>query len=539
MTIRRRVRSAAVVAGTAAVVTALAVSPAHADDSSYVKYYTVTTSYQGSAENLSEIATRFLGSQSRSVEVYNLNVGREQADGKALSDATRLDAGWEIVLPWDAVGAGVQYGTLPTSLPTTTPTSGTSKSGTSGTPAQPGGTTKARPGASTTAQPGGSTTGKPAVQPSSGSPAADPAGSGCATGTPAGKIPDWARQTVDASTAWTHSKGTGELVAVVDSGVDGSLTQLAGHVSVGADVVSGNGRGDVDCLGTGTGMAAIIAARPGTNGALAGIAPNSTIMPVRVVTTSAQAQADDEATAISVATASGATVIALGSYVDTSNAKVVAAIKQAVGHDVVVVCAAPAPTAPVSADTTLPSHGVLRVGGVGEDGQPTSSYKPGTVDVQAPGSRVSTLGLTGTGTVVATGTQYAVAFVAGEAALIRAAYPSLPAAGVTDRVEQTAKTPSGASGGAKLMDPEVALTAALAAAELGGPGSSGVSSVTSGSGRVILLALIGLVLLIALVLLVSRVRRLLRADGDAAAYAEDESAAAPPWPVPPETSTAK
>ena len=326
---------------------------------------------------------------------------------------------------------------------------------------------------------------------------------------------------------------------MVDSGVDGSLTQLAGHVSVGADVVSGNGRGDVDCLGTGTGMAAIIAARPGKNNALAGVAPNATVMPVRVVTTSAKAQADDEATAISVATASGATVVALGSYVDTSDVKVIAAIQQAVSHDVVVVCAAPAPTAPVSTDTTLPSQGVLRVGGVGEDGQPTSSYKPGTVDVQAPGSRVSTLGLTGTGTVLATGTQYAVAFVAGEAALIRAAYPSLPAAGVTARVEQTAKTPAGTSGGAKLMDVQVALTAALSADDLGGPRNGGGASVTTGGGRVILLGLIGLVLLIALVLLVSRVRRLLRADGDAAAYAEDESAASPPWPVPPEAPAAK
>jgi membrane-anchored mycosin MYCP len=532
MTIRRRVRTAAVMAGTAAVVTALVVSPAHADDPSYVKYYTVTSSYQGSAENLSEIAARFLGSQSRSVEVYNLNVGREQADGKALSDATKLDAGWEIVLPWDAVGAGVQYGTLPTSLPATVPSTGTSKSGSSGA-------TKTRPGGTTTAKPGGAATGKPAVKPSPGTSGGTPAGAGCPTGTPAGKTPDWARQMVDASSAWTHSKGTGELVAVVDSGVDGSLTQLAGHVTVGADVVSGNGRGDIDCRGTGTGMAAIIAARPGKNGALAGIAPDSTVMPVRVVTTSAKAEADDEATAISVATASGATVIALGSYVDTSDAKVVAAIRQAVGHDVVVVCAAPAPTAPVTTDTTLPTRGVLRVGGVGEDGHPTASYMSGTVDVRAPGSRVSTLGLSGTGTVVATGTQYAVAFVAGEAALIRAAYPSLPAAGVTDRVEQTAKTSGGASGGDKLMDPQVALTAALAADELGSPGKGGVSSVTSGGGRVLLLVLIGLVLVIALVLLASRARRLLRADGDSSAYAEEEAAATPSWPVPPEVPAAK
>ncbi|WFE48820.1 S8 family serine peptidase [Micromonospora sp. WMMD1155] len=514
MTIRRRIRSAATVAGITAVVAALAVSPAHADDS-FVKYYTVTTSYQGSPENLSEIATRFLGSQARSVEIFNLNIGREQADGKVLSDPAKLNPGWRMVLPWDAVGAGVQYGVLPTTMPTPAP-SGSSNGGSSGNPKPP-----ANQGQG----------GKPAVSPSAPPPATKPAGSGCATGTPAGKAPDWARQTVNASTAWTRSKGEGELVAVIDSGVDGSLTPLAGHVTEGVDVVSGNGRGDIDCLGTGTGMAAIIVAQPGEDGALGGVAPDAIVMPIRVVTTAANAHAEDEATAISVATASGATVIALGSYVDTADATVVAAIKEAVDHDVVVVCAAPAEGVPASAGTTLPPEGTLRVGGVGEDGQPIASYRPGSVDVHAPGGRVRTLGMTGDGVVQATGTQYAVAFVAGEAALIRSAYPNLPAGEVTKRVAQTVQA---GTGGVKMMDPAAAVTAALVASDVGGPDRG--SSVTSGTGRVVLLLVIGLVLLGALVLMVVRMRRLLRAN---TASADDEKTAPPPWPVPQEAPAAK
>ena len=88
MIIRSRVRSAAVVAGTAAVVTALVVSPARADDPSYVKYYTVTTSYQGSAENLSEIATRFLG-----VPYANLD---QQAQKVARHIAERTHIAWPL-----------------------------------------------------------------------------------------------------------------------------------------------------------------------------------------------------------------------------------------------------------------------------------------------------------------------------------------------------------------------------------------------------------------------------------------------------------
>jgi len=542
MTIGRRARVAGIVSAVAAVVTALAGSPAQADDTSYVKYYTVTTSYQGAPENLSEIATRFLGASSRSVEIYNLNVGRQQPDGVALSDANKLDAGWELVLPWDAFGGGVQYGALPTTLPASAvPSSTAPKTSTGGSAAKPGSTPK--PGSfsgSVVAPP--ATIGKPAVQPTSDASGDTSGGSGCPTGTPAGKQPDWARQTVDAAKAWSRSKGVGELVAVVDSGVDGSLPQLTGHVTVGVDVVSGSGRGDVDCLGTGTAMGAIVAAQPGKGGALAGVAPAAAVMPVRLVTTTPDAQAADEATAISVATASGATVIALGSYVDTTNAKVVAAIQQSVDHDVVVVCAAPAASALADSDARLPTGGVVRVGGIGEDGQPTAAYRSGSVDVVAPGSSVRTLGLPGAGPVVVNGTQYAVAFVAGEAALIRAAYPSLPAAGVSERIKETATATAGAAAGAPTIDLAAAVTAPLTADQANGSsvGSGATSSVTSDSGRVMLVVLIGLVLLIALVLMVSRIRRLLRADveGDAAAYLEDEAGSPPPWPVPPDPHAA-
>ena len=530
MTIRRPARVAWIVAAVVAVVTALAPSPAQADDTSYVKYYTVTTSYQGARENLAEIATRFLGASSRSVEIYNLNVGRQQPDGSALSDANKLDAGWELVLPWDAFGGGVQYGALPTTVPASPAPSGTGAKTTTGAPA-------ARRGSSPgTVAPAG-TPGKPAVKPTSDASGDKSGGAGCPTGTPAGKQPDWARQTVDAAKVWSRSKGVGELVAVVDSGVDGSLSQLTGHVTVGVDVVSGSGRGDVDCLGTGTAMGSIVVAQPGPGGALAGVAPAAAVMPVRLVTTSTHVQPADEATAISVATASGATVIALGSYVDTTDAKVVAAIREAVEHDVVVVCAAPAPSAPIDPGTTLPTGGVLRVGGVGEDGQPTTAYRSGSVDVVAPGTSVRALGLPGTGLVTVSGTQYAVAFVAGEAALIRAAYPSLPAVGVSARIKQTATAPAGGSVGAPMIDLAAAVTAPLTAEQVSSAsgGTAATSPVTSGGGRVILLALIGVVLLIALVLMVSRIRWLLRADveGDAAAYLEDEAGSPPPWPVPP------
>jgi hypothetical protein len=58
--------------------------------------------------------------------------------------------------------------------------------------------------------------------------------------------------------------------------------------------------------------------------------------------------------------------------------------------------------------------------------------------VVAPGVNVTTLDAAGTGALAANGTEYAVAFVAAEAALVRGSFPDLSAAEVVRRVEATA-----------------------------------------------------------------------------------------------------
>ena len=502
---RRARRTLAVLAAVLIVGLSMLPGTAARADTTYVKFYTVTTSYQGAPENLSEIAGRFLGDTARAVEIYNLNVGRDQPDGQELKDASKLDPGWYLVLPWDAVGAGVQYG-LPGS-PVATPSPSVS-------PSKPAKTKAPSTGA------GSKSKGKPRTSTKPGTAPAD--GSTCAAAIPAGRTPEWARQKVGADRAWRRTRGKGELVAVVDSGVDGSLPQLTGHVAVGVDVVSGGGHGDVDCRGSGTAMGTIVVAQGG--GSLAGVAPDATVMPIRVVTTGTAAEPADEATAITVAASAGATVIALGSYVDLNNAAVVRAIAAAVAHDVVVICAAPLSSTPVDPKIALPTSGVLRVGGVGEDGRLAAIYRSGAVDVLAPGVKVRSLGPAGPGAVLVTGTQYAVAFAAGEAALVRSAYPSLPAALVVDRIKETAAQPG------DLIDPAAAVSADLA--DQAGAAHSGSRS-RSGVAELLLLVLIGVVLLAALVLLIIRVRRVLQADpeGDPSLSGAD-TVVSPPWPVP-------
>ncbi|MBQ1049923.1 S8 family serine peptidase [Micromonospora sp. C51] len=391
------------------------------DPQAYVKYYVVAATYQGQPENLAEIANRFLGSGERSAEIYNLNAGRVQPDGASLTDPARLNRGWYLVLPWDAAGEGVKYGQVPSG---TKPTR--------------------RPAPTGTAKPSGSP--RPSASPSASPSPTGTKGPGCTAVAASSSRSDWAQLRMAADGAWDLSRGNGVMVAVVDSGVDGDLEQLSGRVAVGADVTVGNGRGDTDCHGTGTAMASIIAADSSAERTPAGLAPDATILPVRVVGASGKSRATDAANAIEVAVSAGATVVALGSHVDLADPAVVASLTTALNHDVLVV--AGAPTRPV----TLPAAGessatgaLLLVGGVGADNQFVEEYQPNTVEVVAPGADVTSVGPGDAGPLSYTGTRFAVAFAAGQAALVRAGYPELNAVQVEQRIHGTADAVGGDS----------------------------------------------------------------------------------------------
>ena len=105
------------------------------------------------------------------------------------------------------------------------------------------------------------------------------------------------------------------------------------------------------------------------------------------------------------------------------------------------VVVAGAPTKPVavpSAGERSATGALLLAGGVGADDKLAEEYQQGTVEVVAPGIDVASLGIGGTGVLSSTGTRFAVAFVAGQAALVRAAYPDLTAVQVKERIRSTA-----------------------------------------------------------------------------------------------------
>ncbi|MER5767853.1 hypothetical protein [Streptomyces sp. NPDC001985] len=92
---------------------------ASADDGAKVKYYIVSEQPGGEPEFVFAIAERTLGDGNRFQEIFELNKGRRQPDGKVMESATAVPAGWVLRLPPDARGAGVRFGALPGTAPAT------------------------------------------------------------------------------------------------------------------------------------------------------------------------------------------------------------------------------------------------------------------------------------------------------------------------------------------------------------------------------------------------------------------------------------
>ena len=286
---------------------------------------------------------------------------------------------------------------------------------------------------------------------------------------------------LDLEAAWKLSRGEGQRIAVIDTGVARHV-RLA-NVEAAGDYVSA-GDGTQDCDGHGTVVAGIIsaAADPDDPSHFAGIAPAATLLAIRQSTTKfgpadepgrgGFGDVDTMASAVRTAADLGATVINISSVAcgtgPLDDRRLGAALAYAVDvKDAVVVTAAgntggsgQCPSQSASREMTWESTTVavspawyddyvLTVGSVDGSGAPSSFSLAGPwVDVAAPGENMVSLNPGGSGLVDAlpalgrsmplSGTSYAAPVVSGLAALIRARFPTLTARQVMQRIETTA-----------------------------------------------------------------------------------------------------
>ncbi|WP_183466544.1 type VII secretion-associated serine protease mycosin [Mycolicibacterium iranicum] len=315
--------------------------------------------------------------------------------------------------------------------------------------------------------------------------------------------------------AWTHSRGEGQLVAVIDTGV--TPGPRLPDVEAGGDFVE-SGDGLTDCDGHGTLVAGLIAGQPGPDG-FSGVAPASRILSIRqtspryaprdpgedpaltraTIDTSTLARAVVRAADLGARVINVATPICIpaGMAVD-QNALGAALRYAAVEKDAVIVAAAgdtggaggcgenplsdPAlPTDPRNwsgvAALSIPAwweQYVLSVGSLAPGGQPSVFSMAGPwVGIAAPGEGVASVSNDPSGGLAngvlnsrqelnpISGTAYASAYVSGVAALVRSRFPELTARQVVDRLTGTAhsaaRSPSNLVG-AGGVDPVAALT---------------------------------------------------------------------------------
>jgi subtilisin family serine protease len=310
-----------------------------------------------------------------------------------------------------------------------------------------------------------------------------------------GYVSQWALPAVRAPGAWDRSHGSpAVVVAVIDSGVDGTHPDLAGKLVPGFDAVTNKplAPGNTDPAGHGTAVAGVITATPDNGGGVAGLGWDTRVVAIK----DGDANPFRSATVAGIrwAADNGFRIINVSSGFLTPDANETAAVAYARSKGAAVVASGGDSYGegnPANYPAAL--DGVFGVGATDFDGSRAGYSNTGpSIDLVAPGGSgdglvshdIHVLAPSG-GTTFRSGTSFSTPLVAAAAALVLANRPGSTPADALALLQSTA-VDLGLPGrdaeyGAGLLDVDAALAAAGVPVRIGAP-VSGYRLVASDGG---------------------------------------------------------
>jgi thermitase len=250
----------------------------------------------------------------------------------------------------------------------------------------------------------------------------------------------YAPQKVQAPSAWDVTRGSSSVkVAIIDTGVDYNHPDLAGKVVKGYDFVDDDWD-PMDLNDHGTHCAGVTAAATNNSRGIAGMAPNVTLLAVRVLDASGNGSLDDVAAGITYAADAGAKVISLSLGGPSSATTLQNAVNYAASKGVVVVAAAGNESTSAPSYPAYYSNAIAVAATDSYDRLASFSNYGSWVDVAAPGVDILST-VPGGYYAYMSGTSMATPLVAGIAGLL--ASQGRSASNIRAAIENTATPISG------------------------------------------------------------------------------------------------
>ena len=249
----------------------------------------------------------------------------------------------------------------------------------------------------------------------------------------------WGVKRIGAGTVHADNKGTGVKVAIIDTGIDYTHSDLDANYRGGYDYVN-NDKVPMDDNGHGTHCAGIVAAEDNGEGVV-GVAPEAHLYAVKVLDSSGSGFLSDVIAGIQWSRNNGMQVISMSLGADTDSPSLHDACDAADAAGIVVVAAAGNDGTPPGKGDNVDYPGayssVIAVAATGSnDERPRWSSTGPAVELAAPGVSINSTYPGGYATI--SGTSMACPHVSGTAALVIASDSSLSNDEVRLRLRETA-----------------------------------------------------------------------------------------------------